>query len=188
MPDARSWIPGPILDQGMTSQCVAYTGVQWLQTQPIVNSENIPDPRSLYHECQQIDEWEGEEPDVQGTSVRALMKIFRLKGYVDRYVWARSAEDVKKFVLSEAPMPFGTNWTDEMFFPDENGLIIPNGKVEGGHAYLCVGYSNITHQFEFVNSWGDTWGAGGKFYMRYKDVEKLLRQQGEACAALELMP
>jgi C1A family cysteine protease len=31
------------------------------------------------------------------------------------------------------------------------------------------------------NSWGSSWGAGGDFYIKVADLERLLKAQGEAC-------
>jgi C1A family cysteine protease len=38
----------------------------------------------------------------------------------------------------------------------------------GGHAVLCVGYDDHKHHFIMRNSWGDSWGDKGYFYLPYE--------------------
>ena len=45
--------------------------------------------------------------------------------------------------------------------------------VLGGHAFLCVGYSDRRRSFLIRNSWGEEWGEGGYFWMPYR----LMRNQ-----------
>jgi C1A family cysteine protease len=40
-------------------------------------------------------------------------------------------------------------------------------KGYGGHAVLCVGYDRPKQHFIIRNSWGETWGDKGYFYMPY---------------------
>ena len=39
--------------------------------------------------------------------------------------------------------------------------------VLGGHAVVCCGYQDDKQHFIVRNSWGDTWGDNGYFYMPY---------------------
>jgi len=43
-------------------------------------------------------------------------------------------------------------------------------KCLGGHAVLCVGYSDEEKSFIVRNSWGEEWGMGGYFYMPYEFI------------------
>ncbi len=55
----------------------------------------------------------------------------------------------------------------------------PEEKCLGGHAVLCVGYdddmrnNNCVGFLKIRNSWGDTWGDDGYFWMPYDYVDKL---------------
>lgn len=61
---SRHWLSkGKTLDQGATSQCVAFAGVRLLTTHPIVNKPL--DPPELYRQCQTLDEWPGECVDME---------------------------------------------------------------------------------------------------------------------------
>lgn len=43
----------------------------------------------------------------------------------------------------------------------------PNESMLGGHAVLCVGFSEKDQHFIIRNSWGSDWGQGGYFIMPY---------------------
>src|SRR4051812_19721954 len=66
---SKTWYVRGVLEQGATSQCVAYSGTKYLDAAPIRNKPPMT-PAQLYHNCQLVDEWSGEDYD--GTSVRAL--------------------------------------------------------------------------------------------------------------------
>lgn len=44
----------------------------------------------------------------------------------------------------------------------------PNEKLLGGHAVIAVGYDDDKQLFKIRNSWGETWGDQGHFYMPYE--------------------
>jgi C1A family cysteine protease len=46
----------------------------------------------------------------------------------------------------------------------------PGEQVLGGHAVFCCGYSDPDQWLIIKNSWGDSWGLGGFFYMPYAFV------------------
>jgi len=43
----------------------------------------------------------------------------------------------------------------------------PSERALGGHAVLCVGYSNANQRFLLRNSWGPSWGQQGYFTLPY---------------------
>lgn len=184
LPAYKYWVPGPILNQGSTYQCVAYAWHQWLETSP-VRTKNGPEPASIYHDAQLIDEWPGEDPVVKGTSIRAGAKVMLAQGRIERYVWAAGVEDLKAWVLLNGPVVIGSPWYQGMMRTDADGYVHPSGTVVGGHGYLCIGYGSYHKAFRFVNSWGKSWGQGGRFWMHEADVAALLEYGSESCAAIE---
>jgi C1A family cysteine protease len=51
----------------------------------------------------------------------------------------------------------------------------------GGHALCLVGYDDDKEggSFEIMNSWGAKWGINGKFWVRYEDMHKLIKEAYE---------
>jgi hypothetical protein len=189
---SKYWMSlGRTYDQGNTSQCVAYAGVRYLISHPILNKPL--QFAALYNECQRNDEWPGEEPAYEGTSVRALFKVLKAKGLVTEYRWAWDCETVVNHLLTRGPVVMGTDWHMEMFRPDRWEYIEPKGAAVGGHAYLLIGanrqkvhpLSGARGAVRLINSWGPNWGANGRAWMSFADLDTLIRSDGEACVATE---
>jgi hypothetical protein len=88
-------------------------------------------------------------------------------------------------VLEIGPVVVGTVWTEDMFYPDRDGVIRPTGDSIGGHAYLLNGYDTQSGLFRIKNSWGHSWGIDGHAFLHINDLALLLDADGEACLALE---
>jgi C1A family cysteine protease len=190
---ARTWvIPGKVLDQGSTAQCVAYSGVKYLTAYPVRNRPKEK-PAEIYRECLLVDEWEGEDWD-GGTSVRALFKVLKRLGYVSEYRWAFDCETVVNHVLTRGPVVMGTEWHHDMFMPHKTtGYLSVTGPNVGGHAWLIIGANRkrknpdgSTGAVRMVNSWGDGWGQKGRAWITFRDLEKLIAADGEACVSTEM--
>jgi C1A family cysteine protease len=182
---SKTWRLGPVLDQGWTSQCVAYAWLHFLASAPIMTrSRTFPSPVDLYKAAQKIDEWPGEDYD--GTSVRAGAKVLQSLGLISGYLWADSMDTLKRFVVQRGPVVIGTDWFSGMD-RTRGGYTIPEGRHRGGHAYLVHGWSASRKAFRAVNSWGAEWGDGGKLWIDELDMQYLIFQaNGEACSALEV--
>jgi hypothetical protein len=187
----RLWYSKGVMDQGATSQCVAYAGTKYLASGPILNPPPMP-PDDLYARCQRVDEWEGEDYD--GTSVRALFKVLKGTGHVSEYRWAFDCETVVNHVLTTGPVVMGTTWHMDMFDPDRWGYIQPKGGEAGGHAWLIIGaYRDRSNPdgtlgaVRMVNSWGENWGRQkGRAWITFRDLDTLIKDYGEACVAIEI--
>lgn len=186
--DYKYWWTSSTMNQGNSSMCVAYTWRQWLNSAPVIDRSGLagPDVYRIYQRAQQLDDFPGTA--YQGTTVRAGAKVMEELGFLKEYVWASSAEEIAEFVLTQGTACFGTNWYKSMFTPRADGYvkISPDSPMNGGHAYLCTGYNKKTGLFRFVNSWGPEWGSSGRFYMSGETVERLIREDGEACGGLEI--
>jgi hypothetical protein len=181
----QSWKIGNILNQGSTSQCVGYSWSQFMQSSPFLDL-NLPQitPQEIYSKAQKIDEWDGEEPDSYGTSIRAGAKILKELGLIKDYVWGYSVEDIAKFIYENGPVVVGSNWYSSMSNPDQNGFARPIATYEGGHAWLIYGVDCQWETFFGVNSWGTQYGKNGRFFVKFSDMEKLLLSGAQACSAL----
>lgn len=179
-----------VLDQGGTSQCVAYSTSQYLKAHPVKNHLPMSEA-AFYKECQRVDEWPGEDYD--GTSVRASFKVLKRLGYVSEYRWTWDVDTVANHLLSTGPMVVGTSFFEGMAASDRFDFLRPEGEDYGGHAYLLVGcdldrkcYDGAKGAFTMLNSWGPKWSNNGRALISFKDMQKLLDLQGEACVATEI--
>lgn len=189
----RYWWTPPAFDQGATSMCVAYAGVRYLMSGPVLNK---PIPfEELYKQCQDLDEWDGDNYD--GTSTRGLMKSLQARGLVGEYTWAFEAGPIIDHVLTAGPVVVGTTWTDEMSNPTLKGYITIsdlNDESAGGHEWCIVGANRKKRNpdrtvgaVRAVNSWGKGWGTqSGKFWVTFRDLDILIKHDGEACVATEI--
>jgi hypothetical protein len=187
----RYWIPGPILDQGGTSQCVAYSGVAALTCNPIKNKPHTTE-EAIYNWCRRNDQWVGEDYD--GTSVHALMKWLKLNGYVSSYRWAKTVQEVHAHLMVAGPAIFGTTWHWDMFTPDREGYLHLSGGEAGGHAWLARG-GNIDRVHKLTGhvgalrkrgSWGRGWGQNGEAWISYPNIQRLIDDYGEVALPIEV--
>lgn len=189
------WYTPPAFDQGETTMCVAYSGMKFLESAPVTNRPSF-DFNWLYKECQLNDEIPGEDYD--GTTVRALFKILTREGYISGYHWAYDVPTVAAYLLTTGPMVIGSLWTEDMFYPDRRGFIhVGSGiraRQHGGHAYLVKGVNLDTvcsdgtkGAFRIINSWGKCWGVNGCASISFADMALLLGENGEGCAAKEIL-
>ncbi len=79
--------------------------------------------------------------------------------------------------LSEGyPFAFGLQLFSSFQQAGSTGLVpMPdpdNEKHDGGHAMLCVGYSDADQVFIVRNSWGEDWGEAGYCYIPYDYMTK----------------
>jgi hypothetical protein len=186
----RYYMTDTAMYQGTNPWCVEYAWQQFLRSAPIKNPK-WRTPGELYREAQEVDEWAGNA--YAGTSVRAGAKILQREGLLSTYTWAFSARTAALHVLSVGPVVFGTNWYDGMDRPDEKGFIHAQGPLRGGHAYMVKGVNlnklcpdGSRGAFRIINSWGTTWADRGMAWLSFNDAERLIREWGESCTAVEI--
>lgn len=81
--------------------------------------------------------------------------------------------DIMRSCLAEGyPFVFGLQLFESFNGAGGNGGLVPmpdsdNEKHDGGHAMLCVGYSDTDRVFIIRNSWGEEWGDMGYGYVPY---------------------
>lgn len=190
-PRKRPYNLGPTLDQGQTPQCVGFSSRDKLASAPImVHNDQGPSPSEIYAGAQKNDEWPGE--DYEGTSVRGAFKFLQGLGYFPSYVWADSLTDCEHFIRNGyGTIILGTDWYEGMFDVDRNGFVHPTGSIAGGHAYHLFWMDPDKREAWCKNSWGPNWGLvlhmrQGCFKLKYDDLDRLLVNDGEAGAAIEV--
>lgn len=175
------------LDQGSEGACVGFGWTHWLNDGPVTRSGyfDAAYARELYKEAQVVDEWPGEA--YSGTSVRAGVKVLQHRGFVTNYVWAFTLSEVVQTLLEGGPVVVGTNWYDSMDSPDAVGFIHLNAssRLRGGHCYVLNGINVDQEKVRLKNSWGPTWGNKGRAWLSFSSLDRLIREDGEACLAIE---
>jgi hypothetical protein len=182
------WHRGPILDQGQTSQCTRYSLAARRGAAPIYTREPLKDVTEGYYEWAiEHDEFPGADPD-GGTSVRAMCQAARVFGLASAFYATRLLSTIYHYIRRVGPINVGTEWTADMFTPDAEGFVTPTGAVAGGHAFLLLWIHEHTiwsgqagdndDVLRFQNSWADSWGNRGCFFMRAGDFRELLEDRG----------
>ncbi len=173
------------LDQGDTGTCVGHGWQHWMLTAPIIAKKPHTEPTALtiYREACRLDPWsENDNGDLQfGTAVRAGAKALQVRGHIGTYGWAFTIDDVIDWLCSRGPLVIGVNWYAGMFQKDKSGFIHPTGRISGGHCVELDAYNDTKGSVGGPNSWG-TWG---RLKMTCETLERLLREDGEACTAVE---
>lgn len=172
-------------DQEKTPHCVGYAWAHWLEDGPVEHDGIAPivSPDLIYSEAQKLDEWAGE--NYEGTSVRGAAKYLAKEQRIGAYYWAFDINTIVNTLLTTGPVVVGTNWYSNMMKPNKFGFITPTGKNLGGHAYVLNGVDTFTRKIRIKNSWGRDWGQDGHAWITIPYMEKLIRQRGEACIAVE---
>ncbi len=174
---ARPWRYGDVLDQGRTSRCVVFTYAAFRQAAPFycrsVGWRDV-DFTSRYLEAQKHDEIPGENYD--GTTARGALKHAQSLGEVSEFLWVppTDGEDIaREYLLTRGTLMLGTEWPTAFFTPGKNGYVEPGGEQrrDMGHEYLLRWYYGPRHRkypdtYECINSYGRSYGDGGKFRMK----------------------
>lgn len=179
-PRSYTWSCQQWLDQGKEGACVGFSFNHELAARPsIVTGLSYNSGMYVYNEAKKLDSWPGESYD--GTSVIAGAKALTRDGYFKEYRWAFGLQDLILAVGNQGPAVLGVNWYSGMFNPDEKGRLHVEGFIAGGHAILCHGVNVKGKYFKLHNSWGKDWGIDGECTISFEDMDRLLKENGEAC-------
>lgn len=187
----------PVLDQGDVGSCTgnACTGI--LGTLPdyadlsaklaagLVLDEN--EALRLYSAAEVIDGDGPYPPNDNGSSGLSVAKAAQAAGLCSGYVHALTIAAAHT-AIQTGPFMVGSDWYTSFDTPDGNGLvaIAPGATVRGGHEYECIGYNATTDLWEFVNSWGTSFGVAGHFFYSTATFQALLNTQGDVTALVPL--
>jgi hypothetical protein len=176
-------------DQGSTPRCVAFAACAWIEDGPISpaykKGKKPPflSPGTIYREAQALD---GIPMPHDGTTVRGAAKCLQKRKIIKSYHWAANAQDVVQGVLQKGPVMLGIDWYEGMMEPDANGFLLPTGEIVGGHGIECNGVDIVAGYVRLKNSWGLDWGDKGHAKLAVKDLDALIKAQGEGCLAVEI--
>lgn len=170
--------------QGELGSCTGNGAVGVICTQPyrqkgVRYTEALA--RKVYSQATHDDTIVGRWPpkDV-GSTVLGAMKALKQMGLAKGYHWCFSLEDVLKTLSTLGPVEVGLNWYEGFDKPDAKGLVKVGGAVRGGHAFELLGVDAEQKVVWAINSWGPDWGKQGRFSFSWKDLDRLLHEDGEA--------
>lgn len=181
---SKEWDVPKILDQGNTGHCVGFAWAGFGVVAPVEDSWNNSTGDKIYYAAKVIDgEPNQEDGSTTLSGVKAFMQFGKLQG--NAYAWASATQDIIDWVKVNGPVVTGTDWYNNMMDTDASGKVHPTGGIAGGHEWLIVGVDDTKKLFHCVNSWGNSWGVNGTFYISYSDYTKLFNAQGDAVTAIE---
>lgn len=186
-----------VLDQGALGACTGNSGVSAIYHQPFTNSLHAPawafQPNqagavALYSAATAIDPFQGTyPPEDTGSDGLSVAKVLKARGVIKGYRWAFSLAEALD-ALQETPLITGVNWYQSMFEPDSLTGIMTIDRargLSGGHEVCVDEYvapedsPNGRALVGGPNSWGTSWGRGGRWYLAVTDWESLLAERGD---------
>ena len=198
LPPRKTWsISSTALNQGNTGTCVGHAWRNFLRCAPIRTERGGPSAFDVYRSAVLKDPWKNNDGEAKlpdgdsgmdsGTTIRAGAEAVTGFGRLKSYVWAFALQPAVEWVLTTGPVVLGTNWYSSLSQPDAEGIvrITANAGVVGGHAYLWRGVDTRRALALCSNSWGDNWGRSGDFKLPFRDLERLIHEEGEVCSAVE---
>lgn len=193
---------GPVLNQGQTPQCVAYSTASMKAVEEWVEQHKPGTygpwygfaTGTFYQWCKQNDG----APNQAGTSIRVAMTLLKNYGYpanairgrvsdapspiserrypISSYVRLMTIHDLKQAIFAIGPCCFGMDVDEGIYYPRRaaNGVFLPppNGRPVGGHAMVATGFDETRQAFRIKNSWSSLWGDKGFAWMPYTWFER----------------
>lgn len=184
----------PIYDQGAIGSCTGNAMTGALATDPVFEALPAGHPAldeaeavAIYSAAEVIDGDGPFPPQDNGSCGLSVAKAARNAGLISGFTHCFDRATMLA-ALQAGPVIVGMNWYDSMDTPDADGLVaIPAGaQVRGGHEVLCREIDVTAELVWFDNSWGESWGLGGRFSMSFATLDRLLSEQGDATVPLPL--
>jgi hypothetical protein len=176
----------PVFDQGQLGSCTGNAAVGCMATGPFVGT--VTNPKypltedgavAVYSAATRIDSAPGEYPPVDtGSDGLSVAKVLKAAGEIAGYQHTFSLDDALK-ALQTVPLITGVDWYEDMFNPSSDGLLSVTGQFAGGHEIVVDEYDPARGWVGFTNSWGSSWGVGGRFYLQAEDWGTLLGRDGD---------
>jgi hypothetical protein len=187
---SRTWTRDiPVLDQGDIGSCTGNAATGLLGTDPCYGSLatqvhaglklDESEALKLYSAAETIDGDGPYPPNDNGSSGLSVAKAAKNAGLISGYLHMTSVAACQT-AIQQGPFMVGSDWYTGMDTPDANGLVTATGTIRGGHEYECHEYDAANDLWWFWNSWGVSFGVGGRFCYSSATLAQLLAAQGDA--------
>jgi hypothetical protein len=171
------------LDQGQIGSCTANALCGALDSAPDNPAGKV------YTETDAVDLYELETrlegqpypPNDPGGTGLMVCKAAQQLHWITSYKHAFGVEHALAALVLR-PVITGIEWYTSFDTPDaQTGLveIAPGATVRGGHEVVADGIDAANQLVWMWNSWGISWGLGGRFSMTFATWEQLLSSQGD---------
>ncbi len=191
-----------MLDQLNIGRCTGCAGVAAIYHSPYVSGvvkpwffgPDLNGATALYSAATAIDPFAGQYPPTDtGSDGLSIAKVLKSKGIISGYLWAFTLEEALAQLL-ETPLMTGLPWLNSMFNTTTTGgrrghvVVNKASGFAGGHE-ICVDELIVGSQPDRSdwwvggpNSWGPSWGDGGRWYLKVPEWGWLLSQRGDVVA------
>lgn len=177
---------GPVLDQGSLGSCTGNALVDCLMTGPLHRAGRTlaeKDAVRAYSRATALDPFPGQYPPTDtGSDGLDVCKAGVEFGWLTGYTHAFGLDAVLR-ALTLQPVMIGIPWYSGMFTPSRSGILSVTGSVAGGHEVALTAIT-ASGMVRIQNSWGAAWGVKGCAYLRFPDLDRLLRENGDCTVPL----
>lgn len=176
------------LDQGHLGSCTANALCGALDSAPDFSGGTplSEDDAVKVYEVETQLEGQPYPPNDPGGSGLMVCKAARQLGLISSYKHAFGVEHALQALVLR-PVITGIKWYTSFDTPDANGLVKlePDATIRGGHEVLADEIDAENRLVWFWNSWGPTFGVGGRFCMAFDTWDQLLQDQGDVTVPIK---
>jgi hypothetical protein len=196
-----------VLDQGSVPACVGFSGAlnQAIRVDLADLTDDdlaIFDGSDLYAYCKANDG----NPTGQGTSIRVAIDCLMRTGAlvknilqsdelhvgdrvkITNYARLNNANDIKTAIVAYGSAWVASDWPNSWFKPVKGILPAPSGGIAGGHAWTITGYDDSRGAWLMQNSWGTSWGSGGRAWLPYSALNQVSWEAWRTITAVPTSP
>lgn len=184
-----------ILDQLKLGSCTGNAGTAAIYREPFMTAQAAPwlyppteaGAVALYSAATRLDPYQGDyPPEDTGSDGLSVAKVLKARGIISGYLWAFTIEEAVAQLMS-TPLITGVPWLQSMFTTNAGRVVVDKGSVVAGGHELCVdeyrpAVGNVPALVAGPNSWGTSWGDGGRWCWTVDEWAWLLAQQGDVTA------
>jgi hypothetical protein len=177
------------LDQGQIGSCTANALCGALDSDPDLGGGTplTEDNAVKIYELETQLEGQPYPPNDPGGTGLMVCKAGKRMGLISSYRHAFGIESALGALVLR-PVITGVNWYDSFDHPDpQTGQveIAPGAKVRGGHEVVADEIDAPNKLVWFWNSWGPSYGQGGRFCMTFDTWGQLLKERGDVTVPIK---